>query len=212
MIIAIASVQGRSLKPRLSANLAVLRARSGRSICLIDTDPQASAYTWSCERSNAGQGPSVTGRTLSGRKLSQELDNLAPAYADLLINTGGVDMQETLAVLTAARLVIVPLSVDQVDLDLHYPLIARLNLARMLNPALKVLFVIVTDSGAPSVEQLAAVRRYVAHVMSATLAATLLHVHSTYDYGLGRCLCDAEKCDPEAAAELHCLYREVYPQ
>ena len=39
MIVAIASLEGH-YKTHLSANLAVLRARSGRKICLIDTDPK----------------------------------------------------------------------------------------------------------------------------------------------------------------------------
>ncbi|WP_426176893.1 hypothetical protein [Massilia sp. TWR1-2-2] len=110
----------------------------------------------------------------------------------------------------AARIVIVPVTVDQVDIDLPYALVARLNSARMSNPALKVIFVLVTDSSTPSLQQLAAVRLYVTQVMSATLAHTVLHVHDTYDYGLGRCVCDAEICDPGAAAELNSLYHEVY--
>jgi hypothetical protein len=32
------------------------------------------------------------------------------------------------------------------------------------------------------------------------------------DYGIGRCVCDAETCDPARAAEMHALYREVYAQ
>lgn len=210
MIVAIANVEGRFIKTLLTANLAVLRARSGRKICLIDTDPQASAYRWSCDRSSAGQGPSVTGRALCGRMQSREIEKLGLAYGDLLINTGNFDRQETLSALIAARMVIVPVTVDQVDVDAQYPLIARLNSARMFNPALKVLFVIVTDGFTPSAEQLATVRSYVAQVMSATLSATVLHVPGAYDYGLGRCVCDAGTCDPGTAAKLNSLYREVY--
>ena len=210
MIVAIASSEGRFLKLLLTANLAVLRARHGHEICLIDTDPCKTLFTWACDRSSAGQAPSVTVRSLTDRLLTHELDKLCPVYGDLLINTGDYDQQETLWALIAARVVIVPVTVDQVDLDTQYSLIARLNSARMFNPALKVLFVFVADGVAPSADQLAAVRLYVAHVMSATLATTVLHVHGTYDYGLGRCICDAETCDPEIAAELHSLYREVY--
>ncbi|NML62825.1 hypothetical protein HHL21_17425 [Massilia sp. RP-1-19] len=57
---------------------------------------------------------------------------------------------------------------------------------------------------------MAAVRLYAAHVMSATLAATVLHAPHALEYGQGRCVCDAETCDPEMAAELNSLYREVY--
>lgn len=209
MIVAIASVEGH-YKTHLSANLAVLRARSGRKICSIDTDTTEFAYSWGCDRSIAAQAPWVMARTLSGPMLSREIANLGPSYGDLLINTGGHGRHETLTALIAARIVIVPVTVDQVDLDVHYALMARLNSARMFNPALKVIFVFVTDSSTPSPQQMAAVRLYVAQVMSATLTHTVLHVHGTYDYGLGRCVCDAETCDPEAAAEFNSLYHEVY--
>lgn len=210
MIVAFAGTGSRFFKTLLSVNLAVLRARSGHKICLIDTDPRESAYAWSCERRSARQWPSIAGRAPSGRVLEHEIKELDPEYADLLINTGGHDSQGTLSALIAARIAVVPVTVDDVDVDRHYALIARLNSARMFNPALKVLFVVVTDGATPAALQLAAVRLYVAHVMSATLAETVLHVHGERDYGRGRCVCDAETCDPEAAAELHSLYREIY--
>lgn len=210
MIVALASTESRFLKQLLSINLAVLRARSGRKICLIDTDPRESAYTWSCERRSARQWPSIAGRAPSARMLAHEIQELGPEYADLLINTGGHDSPGMLPALIAARVVVVPVTVDQVDLERHYALIARLNSARMFNPGLKVLFVVVADGVTPPPEKLAAVRLYVAHVMSATLADTVLHLHGERDYGRGRCVCDAQTCDPDAAAELHSLYREIY--
>lgn len=210
MIVALASTESRFLKQHLSINLAVLRARSGRKICLIDSDPREHAYAWSCERRCARQWPSIAGRAPSARMLAHEIEELGPEYADLLINTGGHDSAGMLPALIAARVVVVPVTVDQVDLERHYPLIARLNSARMFNPGLKVLFVVVTDGATPTPEQLAAVRLYVAHVMSATLAGTVLHVDGERDYGRGRCVCDAQTCDPDAAAELHALYREIY--
>lgn len=210
MIVAIASIKGQSLKTELAANLAVLRARSGRAVCLIDVDPRRSAFSWSCERSMAGQRPSIPARAMAGRSLSREIETLHAGYTDLLINTGEVETQDARAALIAARVAIVPVQVNAVHLDAHYALIARLNSARMFNPSLKVLFVVVSDGPAPSPNELAAVRLYVAHVMSASLAATLLHGPCTHDYGQGRCVCDAETCDPAVAAELHALYHEIY--
>lgn len=216
MIVALAGSAGRVLETLLSVNLAVLRARSGRKICLIDTGPRAhprtSAYAWSCERRSARQWPSIPGRAASSRALAHEIEAMGPEYGDLFITAGGNDSQGTLSALIAARIVVVPVTVDHVDVERHYPLIARLNSARMFNPALKVLFVVVTDGATPPAGQLAAVKRYVGQVMSATLAETVLHLHGERDYGRGRCVCDAETCDPEAAAELHSLYREIYVQ
>ena len=218
MIVAIASNEDRSLKSLLAANLAVLRMRSGRKVCVVDTCPRRGAYSWSCERSAAGQGPSVPVRALRGSSLAREIDDLAMGFGDLLINTGDRDTQETRAALAAARLVLVPVQAGQADPDTDYALIARLNAARMFNPGLKVLFVMVSASApgvsaeseaALAVEQ-AAVRRYASQVMSASLAATVIHAPCAHDYGQGRCVCDAETCDPDSAAELHALYHEIY--
>lgn len=210
MIVAFSGIDSRNLTALLSVNLAVLRARSGRKTCLVDADPREQAYGWSCARRFARQWPTIPGRAPAPRVLAHEIGALCPDYPDLLINTGSHDGQGTLPALIAARVVVVPVTVDQVDIDRDYPLIARLNSARMFNPGLRVLFVVVTDGPTPAADQLAAVRLYVAHVMSATLSGTVLHLHGGRDYGRGRCACDAETCDPETAAELHALYREVY--
>jgi chromosome partitioning protein len=118
MIVAIASLDDH-YKTHLSANLAVLRARSGRNICLIDTDPQECAYSWGCDRSIAAQAPSVMSRALSGPMLSREIENQRPSYGTSLINTGRCHRHEMLSALIAARLVIMPVSVDQADIDVH---------------------------------------------------------------------------------------------
>jgi chromosome partitioning protein len=89
---------------------------------------------------------------------------------------------------------IVPLSVpvtpQQVDLASQYKLIARLNSARMFNPDLRVLFVLVGGVDAPSDEERAAVRAYAARVMSASLASTIIR--------------------GAAPADMDALYREVF--
>ena len=82
----------------------------------------------------------------------------------------------------------VPVTPEQADLTSQYKLIARLNSARMFNPNLRVLFVLVADQ--PGDDQRAAVRAYAARVMSATLASTVIH--------------------GQAPADMDALYREVF--
>jgi chromosome partitioning protein len=70
----------------------------------------------------------------------------------------------------------------------------------MFNPGLRVVFVIV-GRGQPSAGEKAAVRQYVAQVMSATLAGTVLHeggAGADTDFG------------HEAGADMDALYREVF--
>lgn len=95
--------------------------------------------------------------------------------AVVLVDAEGRDSAESHAALAAARLAVVPVTPEQADLSTRYQLIARLNAARMFNPGLHVLFVQVGGAGEPTDAERAVVRAYVAQVMSATLAGTVIH-------------------------------------
>jgi chromosome partitioning protein len=167
MIIAVANQDGGAGKTVIANHLALLRTRSGRKVMLVDA-----------------------ARAITARKLVTDLELLRVRYNDIVIDTEGRDTAEGRAALIAARLVVVPVTPDRVDLSSQYKLIARLNSARMFNPGLRVLFVLVADH--PSDEECAAVRAYTARVMSATLASTVIHEQG------------------QVAADMDALYREVF--
>lgn len=212
MIVAIAHQTGSAARSAVANNLAVLRARGGRKVLLIDTDPRKLACSWSGARSAAGLRPWVPARAVARDALALELDSLEPNYNDIVIDTEARDTGDSRSALIAARLVIVPVQADQVDLASQYKLIARLNSARMFNPGLRVLFVIVCVRAEPSDVELATIRAYVSRVMSASLAATLIHLPAALDAlcGPGSCACDSDACDVRAAHEMSALYREVF--
>lgn len=188
MIVAIANQNGGAGKTVIANNLALLRTRSGRKVMLVDTDPKALSCAWCSELAAAGVQPRVVARAITGRTLVTDLEMLRTRYNDIVIDTEGRDTVESRAALIAARLVVVPVTPEQADLTSQYKLIARLNSARMFNPGLRVLFVLVADH--PSDDQRAAVRAYTARVMSATLANTVIH--------------------SQAPADMDALYREVF--
>ncbi len=191
MIVAIANQSGGPAKAAVANQLALLRARSGRKVALLDADPQQAACACCHASVAAGEKPRVDARAITGRTLPQDLETLRLRYNDIVIDTEGRDTLESRAALIAARLAVVPVTLDHIDLDNQYQLIARLNAARMFNPGLRVLFVILSNAGHPSADEIAAVRSYVTHVMSASLAGTVLH----------------QPCTP---AEMDALYREVF--
>lgn len=167
MIVAIAghtSAYGASLVKSLAA----LRANSGRKVLVLDTDPKSGA-PFDCR-----QG------------LSRELDRVLPRYNDIVIGTDTGASADSRAALIAASLVIVPIRADQADLDRNDGLIARLNSARMFNPGLRILFVLLAASGEPSPSMTASERAYVAQVMAAKV------------------------CDPTTASNVTALYQEVF--
>ncbi|MDL2355581.1 MAG: cobyrinic acid ac-diamide synthase [Pseudomonadota bacterium] len=160
MIIAIADQCG-TCGAAIGASLAQLRVRSARKVLLVGADKT--------HRPAPG-----------GRSLSAELEHLVTRYDDIVIDTDGLDTPGRTA-LIAARLAIVPIHADEVDLERDYPLIARLNAARMFNPGLRVLFVAAAGQADPSAAEMLRIRTYVAQVMAATLFATVIHQHGAAD-------------------------------
>jgi len=194
MIIAVANHSGGAGKTIVANNLALLRARAGRRVLLVDTDPRAASCAWCGELAAAGVQPRVAARAICGRQLVGELELLRSRYNDIVIDTEGRDTADSRAALIAARLAIVPLDVpvtaEQVDLGSQYKLIARLNAARMFNPGLRVLFVLVGGDAIPTDAERAAVRAYASRVMSATLSSAIIR--------------------GPAPADMDGLYREVF--
>lgn len=154
---------------RIAAHLAALRAGGGHSVLTMDAHA-------------AGLG--------------DEIARQRPRYHDIVIDTDGADSADSRAALACARLAIVPVEVAQADLVANYKLIARLNAARMVNPQLHVLFVAVGGAAEPTPAQHSALRRFVGHVMSATLSRTVVH--------------DSGALPAALDVEMHALYREVF--
>lgn len=200
MIIAIANQAGAG-GALVANNLAVLRARSGRKVVLLDTDPKRPACTWSSARGAADVRPRIPARALGDARRQSALTDLLLHYNDVLIDAVARDTPESRTALAAARLVVVPVCAHHIDLATQYKLIGRLSAARLDNPRQRVLLVIVSGESAPCGEALAAIRAYVSRIVSASLAATVIHAPHTHDYGQGH---------PDMAAEMHALYREVY--
>jgi chromosome partitioning protein len=210
MIIAIVNQHSSPERTVVARNLAVLRARAGRRVCLMTTAGNGNS-DWAGERSQAGVQPWIETHQVGSRAIKTRLAALRPLFDDILIDAGTRDTDGCRCVLAESRLVVVPVRGGALELDLRYHLLARLHGARTFNPAMRVLFVAVSGAAGPDVNERAAVLAHVARVDDATLAETVLHAPAARHYGPGRCVSDATTCDPDAAAELRALYNEVYP-
>jgi len=210
MIVTIAG-SGGAAATIVAQNLALLRARAGRRVLLVDSDPQQPACRWARRRYEDGRKPNILAETILGSDLDVRLAPLQRRSHDIVIHTEG-DSPASRAALIAARTVVVPLTAGQADIEHQYPLIARLNSARIFNPALRVLFVLIGEGVDPGGAGMAAARAYAAQVMSATLACTVLHAQGAAgpDCVGGQCVCEAPERDARAAAEMKELYREVF--
>jgi chromosome partitioning protein len=167
MIIAIVNQHGTPERTVVARNLAVLRARSGRRVCLMTTAAGTDS-DWCNDRSSAGVRPWIDTRHVGSRAVETRLVALRPLFNDILIDAGARDTDGCRCVLAASRLVVVPVRGGALDLDLQYRLLARLNGARVLNPGLRVLFVAVSGQAGPDANERAAVLAHVSRVQNAT--------------------------------------------
>jgi chromosome partitioning protein len=211
MKIALANQLGASASAILM-NLAVLRARSGRKLLLVDTTRARHSYGWGNARRESGLRPWFATRALDGRRLAAEIGDFTEQYNDIVVDMAGYDTAQARSVFATVNLVLVPVLPRMAGLATQYQLITSLNAARLHNPAIRVVFAIVGEQAPATEDELAIARAYASRVALASLASTTVCVPAELDYGIGRCVCDAETCDPERAAEMHALYREVYAQ
>jgi chromosome partitioning protein len=117
MILAVGNVKGGVGKTTLAVNLAIALSHSGRDVLLIDGDEQATAIAFTELRSEQKNGnPGYTVVSLHGAAIRTQVRQLAPKYADIVIDVGGRDTGSLRAALTVADVVLVPVQPRSFDL------------------------------------------------------------------------------------------------
>lgn len=205
-IIAVSNQVGPVAHGLLAHNLAVMRARSGSPVMLLDGTRGTGTCAWSAQRIQSGARPRV-----KAIKLAPHRPPGAQADADaVFIVTDERDTAQCRAAYGAAHLAIVAIPVDWGLDPQHLALLAILRDAHAAQASFQVIFVVVDAVSAPTDHCIERLQARVARAPGARLARTSFIVPARFDYGDGRCVCDAETCDPEIATALQSLYAEVF--
>ena len=116
-VITIAQQKGGSGKTTLAANLAVAFARAGKSVALLDTDPQGSLGRWFMARREARDGEAgLEFGTASAWGVSYECEKLRREFDIVLVDTPPKIDADLRPALREADLVLVPVASSHVDL------------------------------------------------------------------------------------------------
>ena len=113
-IITVAQQKGGAGKTTLAANLAVAFARMGKTVSLLDTDPQGSLGRWFMTRREAGD-PGLDFSTASAWGVSYECDKLRKSSDIVLIDTPPKIDSDLKPAIRECDLVVVPVSASPVD-------------------------------------------------------------------------------------------------
>lgn len=212
MIVLIGSEKGGTGKTTLAVNLAALRAKHGRDVLLIDTDPQGSASFWVQTRDEEGHTPRVACVQKFGKGLQQEVRDLAKRYQDVIIDAGGRDSPELRAGLIVADVLLTPIQASQFDLWTLTRMNDLVEQVQDFNPKLKSLVVlsraVTNKSVVDTAEAAELVKDYEAFTLCESIIRDRISYRRAISNGMG--VVEYQPQDAKAIDEIKALYKEVF--
>ncbi|MCG7352167.1 AAA family ATPase [Roseomonas mucosa] len=202
-------IKGGIGKSTLAANLAVLAARAGKEVLLVDADPQETTATWAAARGEqSGELAPVTTVTIVGKQIREELKRLAHKYDVVIVDAGARDTSTQRAALSVASMVLLPFPPRGPDLWTLDAVAQTISDVRTINEGLRAAaFVNRADPiGSDNAEAEAAFAEH-AELIEAAPVRVGNRKGIAVAHLMGLAACEAQRPDSKAVTELNALYR-----
>jgi chromosome partitioning protein len=211
MIVTIGGIKGGSGKTTVATNLAVIRAREGRDILLVDADDQETASDFTVlrnERLEGGAG--YTSIKLTGSAVRTETRRLTDKYDDIVIDTGGRDTTSQRAALTISDVLLVPFVPRSFDVWTLEKVSSLIGEMRAANPDL-VAYAFINRAD-PRGQDNADAEAVIAETPELTLVPTALGARKAFGNAAaaGLSVVELRPEDPKASEEMMILYRYLF--
>ena len=211
MIVTIGGIKGGSGKTTVATNLAVIRAREGHDVLLVDADDQETASDFTVLRNEQlPGGAGFTSIKLTGAAVRTETRRLGDKYSDIIIDTGGRDTASQRAALTVSDVLLVPFvprSFDVWTLEKVSQLIGEM---RSANPDLAAYAFI--NRADPRGQDNGQAEEVIAEAPELTLIQTSLGARKAFGNAAaqGMSVVELKPQDAKASEEILMLYRHLF--
>ena len=211
MIIVVGGIKGGSGKTTVATNLAILRAKEGRDVLLVDADDQETATDFTQLRNEKLDGKAgYTSIKLTGPALRTQIQRLVDKYEDIVIDTGGRDTTSQRAALTLADLLLVPFVPRSFDVWTIERVAALVSEMQPANPKLRACtFINRADPRGQDNADAAEVLKEISTIEFIDVA-----IGSRKAFGNaaaeGLAVTELRSTDPKAVEEITMLYRYVF--
>ena len=212
MILLLGGEKGGTGKTTLAVNLAVILARTGKGVLLIDTDKQGSTNFWSNIRDESGALPRIPCVQKFGKGLAKDVIDLSGRYGEVIIDAGGRDSMELRYSLGVADKVVIPIQPTQFDLVTLHQMDTLVEQAQTLNPGLIATVAINRASTNPSVSDAEEARELILDFNHLNLIKSILRERVSFQRSVreGLSVIEVPQPDRKAVTEINCLFKEVY--
>ncbi|ABN42250.1 gp46 [Sodalis phage phiSG1] len=143
MIVTVCNEKGGAGKSSVAQSLAVHFLRQGKTVLLVDADPQKTTADWAQER-NEGELPSISCVEMSGN-IRAPLEEMRSRFDVVTVDCGGADSKAMRSALAISDMAILPFRPKRRDLKVAPEMAEIIETVQVFNNRLRV-FSIITQA------------------------------------------------------------------